>query len=173
MTNAPLPQFSLVIGGAGSGKSAHAERLLTDTGRPLLYIATGQAHDEEMTRKIRLHQDRRGTAWRTIEAPLDVPAALIQARRDEAVLLDCATLWLSNHLFADSDLAAEEARLIEALNTCPAPVVVVTNEVGAGIVPENALARRFRNAQGALNQRLAAAADSVIAVIAGLPLVLK
>lgn len=173
MTNASLPQFSLVIGGAGSGKSAHAERLLTDTGRPLLYIATGQAYDEEMLRKIELHQDRRGAVWRTIEAPLDVPAALARAHPDEAVLLDCATLWLTNHIFAESDLDAEDARLITAITTCPAPVVVVTNEVGAGIVPENALARRFRNAQGALNQRLAAAADSVTAVMAGLPLVLK
>ncbi len=151
MTNASLPpQFSLVIGGANSGKSAHAERLLTDSGRPLLYIATGQAYDEEMKRKIKLHQDRRGSVWRTIEAPpLDVPAALTQARPTEAVLLDCATLWLTNHLFAESDLEAEETQLIRAIETCPpAPVVVVTNEVGTGgIVPENALARRFRNAQ--------------------------
>ena len=173
MTQTSLPQFSLVIGGAGSGKSAHAEQLLTDTGRPLLYIATGQAYDAEMQRKIKAHQDRRGVVWRTIEAPLDVPAALAQARPEEAVLLDCATLWLTNHIFAESELDGEEARLIDAITTCPAPVVVVTNEVGAGIVPENALARRFRNAQGALNQRLAAAADSVTAVMAGLPLVLK
>ncbi|WP_421701393.1 bifunctional adenosylcobinamide kinase/adenosylcobinamide-phosphate guanylyltransferase [Aliiroseovarius sp.] len=173
MTQTSLPQFSLVIGGAGSGKSAHAERLLIQTGRPLLYIATGQAYDEEMQRKIKLHQDRRGAVWRTIEAPLDVPTALAQALPQEAVLLDCATLWLTNHLFAESNLETEEARLIDAIITCPAPVVVVTNEVGAGIVPENALARRFRNAQGALNQRLAADADNVTAVMAGLPLVLK
>ena len=173
MTNASLTQFTLVIGGASSGKSAHAERLLTETGRPLLYIATGQAYDAEMGRKIKQHQDRRGAGWRTIEAPLNVPAALAQARPDEAVLLDCATLWLTNHLLAESDLEAEETGLIKAITACPTPVIVVTNEVGAGIVPENALARRFRNAQGALNQRLAAAADSVVTVMAGLPLVLK
>ena len=168
-----LPQLTLVIGGAGSGKSAHAERLLTDTARPLLYIATGQAFDDEMRGKIATHQARRGAVWRTIEAPLDLPAALAQARADEAVLVDCATMWLTNHIFAESNLEVEEPLLIKALRACPAPVVVVTNEVGAGIVPENALARRFRNAQGALNQRLAGAADSVIAVMAGLPLVLK
>lgn len=168
-----LPQLTLVLGGAGSGKSAHAEQLLTEASRPLLYIATGQAFDDEMRRKIDVHQARRGAIWRTVEAPLDVPAALTQASPKDAVLLDCATLWLTNHLFAESDLDAEEARLIEALTSCVAPVVVVSNEVGAGIVPENALSRRFRNAQGALNQRLAAAADNVIAVMAGLPLVLK
>ncbi len=168
-----LPQFTLVIGGAGSGKSTYAERLLTDTARPLLYIATGQAYDAEMAAKIASHRDRRGAQWRTIEAPLDLPAALSQAKPGEAVLLDCATLWLTNQLFSDNDLSAEEDALLAALVACPAPVVVVTNEVGAGIVPENALARRFRTAQGALNQRLAAQANSVIAVMAGLPLVLK
>ncbi len=168
-----LPQLTLVIGGAASGKSTYAERLLTDTTHALLYIATGQAHDDEMRAKIATHQARRGLGWRTIEAPLDVPTALAQARPNEAVLLDCATFWLTNHLFADSTLEEEEPRLIAALRSCPAPVVVVSNEVGAGIVPENALARQFRAAQGALNQRLAEAADRVITVIAGLPLVLK
>ncbi|MDX5349446.1 MAG: bifunctional adenosylcobinamide kinase/adenosylcobinamide-phosphate guanylyltransferase [Paracoccaceae bacterium] len=168
-----LPPLSLVVGGARSGKSAFAEGLLTGSGRPRRYIATAQAWDDEMRDRIARHQADRGAHWTTVEAPLDLSTALASARPDEAVLLDCATLWLTNHLLAEHDLAAETARLLAALAACPAPVVVVSNETGWGIVPDNALARRFRDEQGRLNQRLAAEAALVVTVIAGLPLALK
>ena len=168
-----LPPLTLVIGGARSGKSALAERLITGSGRPRRYIATAEAWDEEMRDRIAQHQRDRGADWTTIEAPLDLPAALALVQADETVLVDCATLWLTNHLLADHDLPAEAARLTKALAACPAPVVIVSNETGWGIVPDNALARRFRDEQGRLNQRLAAQAGLVVTVIAGLPLVLK
>jgi adenosylcobinamide kinase / adenosylcobinamide-phosphate guanylyltransferase len=168
-----LPPLTLVIGGARSGKSAFAERLITDTRRPRRYIATAEAWDDEMSDRIAKHQRDRTEDWTTVEAPLDLPAALAGTRQDEAVLVDCATLWLTNHLLADHDLAQESKALLAALASCPAPVVIVSNETGWGIVPENALARRFRDEQGRLNQRLAAEAALVVTVIAGLPLVLK
>lgn len=169
----PLPHLTLVLGGAASGKSAQAEGRITATGRPRVYIATAQAFDAEMADKIARHRAARGPAWRTLEAPLDLPAALATVTPSEAVLIDCATLWLSNLILAGADLPAAEAALLASLAACPAPVVIVSNEVGQGIVPDNALARRFRNAQGGLNQRLAARAACVIAVMAGLPLTLK
>jgi len=168
-----LQNLTLVLGGASSGKSAHAETLVTATGRPRVYIATAEAWDAEMTAKIARHRAQRGPAWRTLEAPRDLPAALATVTAEEAVLIDCATLWLTNLLLAEADLAAAETALLAAIAACPAPVVIVSNEVGQGIVPDNALARRFRNAQGGLNRRLAAEAATVTAVLAGLPLTLK
>lgn len=168
-----LPPLTLVIGGARSGKSAYAEGLVTGSGRPRRYIATAEAWDDEMRDRIARHRADRGTGWITDEAPLDLSAALAAVRAEEAVLVDCATLWLTNHLLADHDIAAETGRLLAALSDCPAPVVIVSNETGWGIVPENALARRFRDEQGRLNQRIAADADLVVAVMAGLPMVLK
>lgn len=178
MTGSPnkqifLPQLSLVIGGARSGKSRFAEGLVSGTRRPRLYIATAEAWDDEMRARIAAHQADRGTGWRTVEAPRDAAAALAGARADEVVLFDCATLWLTNVMLADADLASEASALETALLACAAPVVVVSNEVGWSIVPENALARRFRDEQGRLNQRLAASAGLVVAVMAGLPLALK
>ncbi len=168
-----LPALTLVIGGARSGKSAFAERLVTGSGRPRRYIATAEAWDDEMRTRIAQHRTDRGSGWMTVEAPLDLSAALAQVPPDQAVLIDCATLWLTNHLLADHDIAAEATTLLAALAACAAPVVVVSNETGWGIVPENALARRFRDEQGRLNQRLAAAASLVVTVMAGLPLALK
>lgn len=168
-----LPRLSLVVGGARSGKSAYAERLILSTARPRRYIATAEAWDDEMRARIGQHQQDRGGDWVTVEAPLDLPAALASAQSDEAVLIDCATLWLTNHLLADHDLLAETKSLLAALGTCAAPVIVVSNETGWGIVPENALARRFRDEQGRLNQHLAKVASLVVTVIAGLPLALK
>lgn len=168
-----LHNLTLVLGGASSGKSAHAEAVVTATGRPRVYIATAEAWDTEMAAKIARHRDLRGPAWRTIESPRDLPAALGTVTAAEAVLIDCATLWLTNLLLAEADLAAAEEALLAAIARCPAPVVIVSNEVGQGIVPDNALARRFRNAQGGLNRRLAAEAATVTAVLAGLPLTLK
>lgn len=150
-----------------------AERLVRLTGRPRRYIATAEAWDDEMRARIAQHRADRGTDWITAEAPLDLAAALAAAAPDEVVLVDCATLWLSNHLLAEHDLDTETTSLLAALAACPAPVVMVSNEVGWSIVPENALARRFRDAQGRLNQRLATQAGLVVAVMAGLPMVLK
>lgn len=168
-----LPRLSLVIGGARSGKSGLAERLVTGTGLTRRYIATAEAWDDEMRDRIARHRADRGQGWITVEAPLDLTAALAQAQAGEVVLLDCATLWLTNHLLADHDLVQEGTGLLAALAACAAPVVVVSNEVGWGIVPENALARAFRDAQGRLNQQIAAQAGLVVGVMAGLPMVLK
>lgn len=168
-----LPPLTLVVGGAASGKSAYAERIVAATGRARLYIATAEVRDEEMRAKVARHREARGPDWRTVEAPLDTDSALASAGADEVVLFDCATLWLTNHMLAGSDLHARASHLLATVTACAAPVVIVSNEVGAGIVPENKLARDFRQAQGQLNQQLAAAADTVVTVIAGLPLALK
>lgn len=168
-----LPGLTIVLGGAASGKSAFAEKLVTDTGRGRVYLATAQAHDDEMCEKINKHKEMRGNGWRTIEAPLDVGRELAAIAGDQAVLLDCATMWLSNHLLAENDPDEAEANLMAGLALCSAPVVVVSNEVGHSVVPESALGRQFREAQGRLNQKLAAQAGLVVNVIAGLPQVLK
>lgn len=168
-----LPALTLVIGGARSGKSAFAEALVTATSRPRRYIATAEAWDDEMRARIAQHRHGRGGNWLTVEAPLDLASALAAASAAEVVLVDCATLWLTNHLLSEHDLSSQTEALVVALAACAAPVVIVSNETGWGIVPDNALARRFRDAQGRLNQRLAAEAGLVVTVIAGLPLVLK
>jgi adenosylcobinamide kinase/adenosylcobinamide-phosphate guanylyltransferase len=162
-----------VLGGARSGKSAFAENLITATGRRRIYIATAEAWDDEMRDRIARHRQDRGDGWETVDAPLDLSAALAAIPADAAVLVDCATLWLTNHMLAGHDLAAETGQLLASLAACAAPVAVVSNEVGWGIVPDNALARRFRDAQGRLNQLLAAQADLVVGVMAGLPFALK
>lgn len=170
-----FPKLSLILGGARSGKSRLAEKLAKSADLPLNYIATAQAWDDEMRERIAQHIADRGAdgvgGWHTQEAPLDLPFAL--QRATGVILVDCATLWLTNHMLAEADLAAEVDRLLAALATLQHPVIVVSNEVGWGIVPDNALARRFRDEQGRLNQRLAAQADLVIGVMAGLPMVLK
>ncbi|MBZ0123801.1 MAG: bifunctional adenosylcobinamide kinase/adenosylcobinamide-phosphate guanylyltransferase [Roseovarius sp.] len=168
-----LPGVSLVLGGAASGKSAFAEALATGSGRECVYLATARAGDAEMREKIARHRRRRGAGWRDVEEPLEPGTALAAATASEVVLLDCATMWLSNHMLAGSDIAAARERLFAALTGCAAPVVVVSNEVGLSVVPENALARRFREAQGRLNQALAARAGLAVNVVAGLPQVLK
>lgn len=168
-----LPGLSLVIGGAASGKSAVAEGLVKGTGRNLVYLATAQAHDAEMRAKLRKHKEQRGEGWRTIEEPLDIGRTLATISGDNAVLLDCLTMWLSNQMLAENPLDEAEAELMAGLALCPAPLVIVTNEVGLSVVPENALARQFREAQGRLNQKIAAKAELVVNVVAGLPQVLK
>jgi adenosylcobinamide kinase / adenosylcobinamide-phosphate guanylyltransferase len=171
-TGSPLPALSVITGGARSGKSGFAERLIRCGPQPLTYIATAQAWDGEMRDRIARHRTDRRAGWTTVEAPLDLAGAL-GAVAAGSILVDCTTLWLSNHLLAENDLEDQCAHLLAALAACAVPVVVVTNEVGWGIVPDNALARRFRDAQGRLNQQLAAQAGLAVAVIAGLPLVLK
>tara|TARA_Y200000002_G_scaffold351987_1_gene330386 strand:- start:37 stop:558 length:522 start_codon:yes stop_codon:yes gene_type:complete len=165
--------ITLIIGGAASGKSLWAENYtLSATKRPL-YIATAQPFDTEMEEKIAAHRARRTARWELKEAPLDLVEALSGLTSESCALIDCLTMWLSNHLLADTPLEPLETDLLKALSICPAQLVLVTNEVGYSVVPENALARKFRTAQGQLNQRLAAAANKVVLVTAGLPLVLK
>lgn len=169
----PLAPLTLVTGGARSGKSGFAETLARQSGLRLRYVATAQALDPEMRDRIARHRADRGEGWETIEAPLDLGQALTDAAPDSVTIVDCATLWLTNHLLADHDLPDETYRLLVALDAAPGAVIVVTNEVGWGIVPDNALSRRFRDEQGRLNQRLAAQAGLVVAVLSGLPLALK
>jgi adenosyl cobinamide kinase/adenosyl cobinamide phosphate guanylyltransferase len=163
---------TLVLGGARSGKSRYAESLITSLPPPWTYIATAEAGDEEMAARIEAHRARRGADWRTVEAPRDLAAALAACAK-MPVLIDCLTLWLSNLMLAEADIDAEIERLEQALARAAAPVVLVANEVGSGIVPEYPLGRRFRDLQGSLNQRMAAGADRVVLMVAGLPLVLK
>ena len=172
MTARSLPRLTLVLGGARSGKSRHAEQLVMQAPPPWVYLATAQALDGEMQKRIDQHRSRRDPRWRTMEVPLDIAEA-IAAPSSGAMLLDCLTLWLSNALLAKRNLAAEGDRLIAALSVAPGPLVVVSNEVGLGIVPDTPLGREFRDAQGHLNQRVAAIADHVLLMAAGLPLSLK
>jgi adenosylcobinamide kinase / adenosylcobinamide-phosphate guanylyltransferase len=164
-------RLTLVLGGARSGKSRYAERLIAALPPPWTYVATAQARDAEMAERIAAHRARRDANWRTIEASHDVASVL--AADEGPALVDCVTLWLSNRMLADADMDAEIARLEAALDACLWPVVLVSNEVGFGIVPDNTLARRFRDLQGHLNQRLAARADRVVLVVAGLPVMVK
>src|SRR5690606_34418388 len=157
------------------GKSTFAEGLVTRLPGPWLYVATGEARDAEMAERIALHVRRRGAGWITREAPLEL-ADLVGGEGAAApppMLIDCLTLWLSNVMLAERDVEAECARLVAALARAPGPIVAVSNEVGLGIVPDNALARAFRDAQGRLNAAVARAAQSVVLMAAGLPLTLK
>jgi adenosylcobinamide kinase/adenosylcobinamide-phosphate guanylyltransferase len=171
------PKFSgttLVLGGARSGKSAYAEGLILKSAAHALYLATAEAGDGEMVERIRRHRDRRGAQWVTAEEPLALCRKLVElARPDRPILVDCLTLWLSNLVHADADIAAETRGLADLVPHLAGPVVFVANEVGLGIVPDNALARRFRDHAGRLNQAVAAVADTVVFVAAGLPLFLK
>lgn len=167
-----MTRISLVTGGARSGKSVIAEGLaLGPTGRAT-YIATSQAFDAEMEQRIALHRARRGAEWDLVEAPLDLAGALRDSD-GQPCLVDCLTLWLTNLMMADRDWRGETPAVLAALRARRAPVVLVTNEVGGGIVPENALARSFRDAAGLLNQRVAAMADDVILAVCGLPMKVK
>ena len=160
----------LVLGGARSGKSRFAEGLIADWPPPWLYIATAQAFDAEMAERIAVHQARRDARWTTLECPHDLAPGLA---REGPLLLDCLTLWLSNRLLAGSDLASDCAALVDMLRARRSPTLVVSNEVGLGLVPETPLGRAFRDAAGRLNQQVAAAADHVHFIAAGLPLRLK
>jgi adenosylcobinamide kinase/adenosylcobinamide-phosphate guanylyltransferase len=166
-------QITLVLGGARSGKSRYAEVLIANETPPWIYVATAEALDDEMTKRIAEHRARRTDGWRTIEAPRDLLGALASVPAGAAVLVDCMTLWLSNLLLAGADIEREIANVDTALTQMTGKAVLVANEVGWGIVPENALAREFRDLQGRLNQRLAARADRVVLMVAGLPLVVK
>jgi adenosylcobinamide kinase/adenosylcobinamide-phosphate guanylyltransferase len=165
---------TLVLGGARSGKSAFAERLIGDSGLARIYLATATAGDDEMKARIAHHRARRGDGWTTVEEPLALVDALTRvATRGHAVLVDCLTLWLSNLMFAQRDSDVEGRRLMRFLDVANCPVVLVSNEVGLGLVPETPLGRDFRDAQGRLNQIVAAAVPDVAFIAAGLPLWLK
>ncbi|WP_084582659.1 bifunctional adenosylcobinamide kinase/adenosylcobinamide-phosphate guanylyltransferase [Sphingomonas azotifigens] len=164
----------LVLGGARSGKSRYAQARAESMPGDLIFVATAQALDDEMEDRIARHRADRGPRWSTLDVPLDLPAAIdAEAAPDRVLLIDCLTLWTSNLLFADRDLDTETAALADAVAAAKGPVILVANEVGLGIVPDNALARRFRDAAGRLNQAIAAVADEVQFVAAGLPLRLK
>lgn len=168
------PGATLVLGGARSGKSAFAETLIESRPGLLYYLATGQAFDDEMRTRIDHHQDRRGERWVTFEEPLDIIAVLEGLPRDgQPVLVDCLTLWLSNLMHAERDVTAETATLSQWLALTERPILLVSNEVGLGIVPENALARRFRDEAGRLHQAIARSVKAVYFVAAGLPLKMK
>lgn len=174
MSQRDLPPVTLILGGARSGKSRHAESLVEARPGPCVYLATAEPGDAEMRDRIARHRARRGPRWSTIEEPLDLATCLqASAAPDRAVLVDCLTLWLSNLLGAERDPAVERDGLIDVLPDLSGPVVFVSNEVGQGIHPMNALARRFVDESGWLHQALAEAAQSVIFVTAGLPLQLK
>jgi len=167
-----LSKLTLILGGARSGKSRYAESLIVTLPPPWLYVATAEAGDEEMAARISAHRTRRGPDWLTVEAPRHLVAALQKAGSAPAVV-DCLTLWLSNLMLADIDIDAETAHLERALAAAAAPVILVANEVGSGIVPDHPLGRKFRDLQGMLNQRMAARADCVVLMVAGLPLAVK
>ena len=168
------PATTLVLGGARSGKSVFAEKLIGDSGLSRVYLATATAEDDEMRARIGHHRDRRGEGWFTVEEPVALVDALTrEATRGRAVLVDCLTLWLSNLMFAERDPEIEGRRLTRFLEVANYPIVLVSNEVGLGLVPETALGRKFRDAQGRLNQIVAAAVPNVVFIAAGLPLWLK
>jgi len=167
------PQLSLVLGGARSGKSAFAESLIAASPPPWIYLATAEALDEEITERIEKHRARRDARWRTIEAPHRLAEALTEAPGDAPLLIDCLSLWLSNRLLAKADLNVETEALVAALAARKALTVAVSSEVGLTVVPQNTLARAFRDAAGELHQAVARVAASVTLTIAGCPLKVK
>lgn len=164
--------LTLILGGARSGKSRHAETLVQAEAPPWTYIATAECYDAEMTARIAEHRARRPAGWVTVDAPRDLPEAIVDAP-DGPLLVDCLTLWLSNMMLAEADVEASSRSLVAAVLTRAAPTVLVSSEVGSGIVPATPLGRRFRDAQGRLNQQVAAVAGRVELVVAGIPLRLK
>ncbi|MEP4766977.1 MAG: bifunctional adenosylcobinamide kinase/adenosylcobinamide-phosphate guanylyltransferase [Roseibium sp.] len=174
MTDKTGRRATFVFGGARSGKSRFAETLAENCGLQKIYIATGAAFDAEMADRIDRHQVQRGSSWTTVEEQIDLVGVIAREASETRVLLvDCLTLWLSNLMFADKDIADETARLVDALSGLAGPCLFVSNEVGMGIVPENRLSRSFRDAQGRLNQDIAEACDQVVFVAAGQPILMK
>jgi adenosylcobinamide kinase / adenosylcobinamide-phosphate guanylyltransferase len=165
---------TLVLGGARSGKSRYAEKLVAASGLSPVYIATAAALDDELGERIAHHRDRRGAEWITIEEQFALAETIaLEAGPERILLVDCLTLWLSNLTFSERDIPTEQARLVAQLAESAGPVILVSNEIGLGLVPETALGRRFRDAQGRLNQGVAEVASRVVFIAAGLPLVLK
>ena len=164
----------LVLGGARSGKSRYAQRLAEESGLPPVLIATAQGLDDEMRQRIASHAAARDARWTLVEAPVALAESMgAAARADRIVLVDCATLWLSNMMLEGRDVTGATAAVVAAIAACAGPLIIVSNEVGGGIVPDNRLARSFRDAQGRLNQALAVACDAAVLVVAGMPMALK
>ena len=163
----------LILGGARSGKSRHAEALVEAAPPPWRYIATAEALDGEMRRRIDEHRKRRGKGWQTVEAPLELATALDDAPADAPILVDCLTLWLSNLMLNERPLEPAVEALMDALERRRGLTVLVSNEVGLGIVPENRLARDFRDAAGALHRRVAARAQHMHFMVAGIATIVK
>ncbi|MEM9667427.1 MAG: bifunctional adenosylcobinamide kinase/adenosylcobinamide-phosphate guanylyltransferase [Pseudomonadota bacterium] len=169
-----MPSAQLILGGARSGKSRRALSLAEELGAKRVFIATAEAFDEEMATRIARHKDERGVGWTTHEAPLDLVETLKKIGEESDVcLVDCLTLWLSNLMHHEHDVESETARLCATISAFPVPIILVSNELGLGLVPETALGRAFRDAQGRLNQAVAASCERVEFVAAGLPLILK
>jgi adenosylcobinamide kinase/adenosylcobinamide-phosphate guanylyltransferase len=168
-------QIILITGGARSGKSKYAEQRAAALGPRRLYVATAEAKDDEMAHRIAAHQQRRGSAWKTVEEPVQLAETLLAGDgRTDCALVDCLTLWLSNLIVRGDERVQEKVEnLVQTLPRLDFSVVFVTNEVGAGIVPDNPLARRFRDLAGWTNQRLAALAQEVVLMVAGIPMVIK
>lgn len=163
-----------VIGGARSGKSRYAQERAEATGLSPVFIATAQAFDDEMRNRIDRHQADRGGTWRTVEAPIELARAIrTHNAPDKVILVDCLTLWVTNLMLSDQDIVEAMSDLADAIATAQGDIIIVSNEVGCGIVPENALARRFRDEAGRINQQVAATAHEVQLVSAGLTLQLK
>ncbi|MDA9673469.1 bifunctional adenosylcobinamide kinase/adenosylcobinamide-phosphate guanylyltransferase [Paracoccaceae bacterium] len=163
----------LVTGGARSGKSSFAEKRTKQLGSSLVYIATSEIIDSEMEKRVAEHQARRGSEWQTLHAPLKLTEALFETDGKGPCLVDCLTIWLNNLIFHNEDTVVVTKELIKVLEKRSDPVVLVTNEVGSGIVPENALARRFRDEAGRMNQIISQVADEVYVSISGIPLQIK
>lgn len=168
-----LSNLTFVLGGASSGKSSFAEKLANESGLAKVYIATAQVFDDEMQAKVNVHKSDRDESWANIEEPFDVTKALAHLTAEHVVLIDCATMLLTNHMLAEHDTDAVLSQLLASCAATPAKVVIVSNEVGLSGVPENALARRFQRLQGDWNKEIAAQADTVYGVMAGLPVCLK
>lgn len=170
-------EITLILGGARSGKSSYGEAIIAQAGRDAVYIATAQAHDDEMRQRIAAHREQRAAgvlSWQTREIPIELtPALPALFDTGQPVLIDCLTLWLSNIMLDGRCVETEIEALMAALSVAPGPLVLVSNETGLGIVPDNALARRFRDFSGIMNRQAAAMAHNVIFVTAGLPLVMK
>ena len=166
-------QKTLIIGAAASGKSQYAEDILNNSVGKKLYLASANIYDEEMQEKVNKHKDRRGSEWTTIAEPLDAVHYIENLNIKEIMLFDCATMWLTNHFLEKSNIYYEIDLLVNSIKSSKGSIITVTNEVGSGIVPDNSMAREFRELQGKLNQKLATVASLVVTVIAGIPLILK
>ena len=168
-----MAEIILVTGGARSGKSALAERLAQSCGNKVIYIATSEPFDDEMQSRIDRHRARRDAGWRTVDAPLELPDMLVQTDGDAPRLVDCLTMWLNNLIYHNRDVADEVDRLVEVISEQQADLVMVTNEIGSGLVPQTAEARKFRDLAGELNQMVAQAASQVYLSVSGIPVKIK
>lgn len=168
-----MGKCTLILGGARSGKSRFAQALAEQGKGPLVYVATAGAYDAEMEERIERHREDRGGRWETVEEQYDLADVIARHSGPGTMLVDCLTLWLSNLMLGERDVGAATEGLVAALKACDRHVILVSNEVGSGIVPETPLGRAFRDEAGRLNQRIAAQADAVALVVAGLPLWLK